>query len=110
MVKFLWIKVVAFHNKYTSTKQPQWLFFFQSLCILILPSDSTRHSHGFRVVLVPATEKCFSRGMEILIVSKLTSASSSSSEDSEDCSGFVEVAPYELPLKTWVIDPVEEDE
>lgn len=47
--------------------------------------------------------------MEILIVSKLISASSSSSEDSEDCSDFVEVE-FQLPLKTWVIDPVEEDD
>ncbi len=43
-------------------------------------------------------------------MSKLISASSSSSEDSEDCSDFVEVELHELPLKTWVIDPVEEDD
>jgi len=48
--------------------------------------------------------------MGISIVSKLISASSSSSDNGEDCSGFLEQEPYELPVKPWVADAVEDDE
>lgn len=43
-------------------------------------------------------------------MSKFTSASSSSSEDCEDCFGFVELVPYELSPKDWVVDATEDDD